>query len=196
MVRRWAPLAGPALAASLIPKGRTLAETKRVLCYYRQSPDNKRVIFAVSKEGEPEKLILVDPETGKFETLYDSCDGRKLNGPNDLVFDDAGGFHAHAGGQGHGVGAVAEIGVGVVQADGGVAQADLARAGVADLDLFELQHLGAAGAVHADGSGHGGCLLRVFGAPGVRAMERIVGVTAICCLSNWDTDFRIWDSQG
>ena len=34
----------------------------------------------------------VDPETGKFETLYDSCDGRKLNGPNDLVFDDAGGF--------------------------------------------------------------------------------------------------------
>ncbi len=35
---------------------------------------------------------MVDPETGKFETLYDSCDGRKLNGPNDLVFDDAGGF--------------------------------------------------------------------------------------------------------
>ena len=32
------------------------------------------------------------PETGRFETLYDSCDGRKLNGPNDLVFDETGGF--------------------------------------------------------------------------------------------------------
>ena len=38
------------------------------------------------------KIQVVDPETGRFETLYDSCDGRKLCGPNDLVFDDAGGF--------------------------------------------------------------------------------------------------------
>jgi len=37
-------------------------------------------------------IQIVDPETGKFETLYDSCDGRRLNGPNDLVFDRAGGF--------------------------------------------------------------------------------------------------------
>ncbi len=33
------------LARTLIPKGRTLADTKRVLCYYRMSPDNKRMIF-------------------------------------------------------------------------------------------------------------------------------------------------------
>jgi glycine/D-amino acid oxidase-like deaminating enzyme len=33
------------LAKSLIPKGRTLSDSKRVLCYYRLSPDNKRVIF-------------------------------------------------------------------------------------------------------------------------------------------------------
>jgi len=32
------------LASSLIPKGRTLADTKRVLCYYRISPDGKRMI--------------------------------------------------------------------------------------------------------------------------------------------------------
>ena len=31
-------------------------------------------------------IQVVDPESGKFETMYDSCDGRKLNGPNDLVF--------------------------------------------------------------------------------------------------------------
>ncbi len=34
----------------------------------------------------------VDLNTGKFETLYDACDGRKLCGPNDIVFDRSGGF--------------------------------------------------------------------------------------------------------
>ncbi len=29
---------------------------------------------------------------GKFETVYDACDGRKLCGPNDIVFDRSGGF--------------------------------------------------------------------------------------------------------
>ena len=37
-------------------------------------------------------IQVVDPETGKFETLYDACDGRPLRGPNDLVFDRSGGF--------------------------------------------------------------------------------------------------------
>jgi glycine/D-amino acid oxidase-like deaminating enzyme len=52
--RRVVPLAShiiateelpPELAASLIPKQRTLSDTRRVLCYYRMSPDGKRVIF-------------------------------------------------------------------------------------------------------------------------------------------------------
>jgi gluconolactonase len=34
----------------------------------------------------------VDLRTGKFSTLYDSCDGKPLNSPNDLVFDSTGGF--------------------------------------------------------------------------------------------------------
>ena len=33
------------LARSLIPKGRTLSDTRRVLCYYRMSPDGKRMVF-------------------------------------------------------------------------------------------------------------------------------------------------------
>jgi glycine/D-amino acid oxidase-like deaminating enzyme len=33
------------LARSLVPKGRTLSDTKRVLCYYRMSPDGKRMVF-------------------------------------------------------------------------------------------------------------------------------------------------------
>jgi len=37
-------------------------------------------------------IQVVDPDTGRFETLYDSCNGRRLCGPNDLVFDAAGGF--------------------------------------------------------------------------------------------------------
>jgi gluconolactonase len=34
----------------------------------------------------------VDLATGDVERLYDSCDGRRLSGPNDIVFQDAGGF--------------------------------------------------------------------------------------------------------
>ena len=34
----------------------------------------------------------VDLRTGKFTTLYDSCEGKPLNSPNDIVFDSSGGF--------------------------------------------------------------------------------------------------------
>ncbi len=37
-------------------------------------------------------IQMVDPETGKFETLYTDCKGVPLNGPNDLVFDKQGGI--------------------------------------------------------------------------------------------------------
>lgn len=35
----------------------------------------------------------VDPQTGTFETIYESCDGQPLRGPNDIVFDTKGGFY-------------------------------------------------------------------------------------------------------
>ena len=35
----------PDLAGSLIPRGRTLSDTRRVLCYYRMSPDGRRMVF-------------------------------------------------------------------------------------------------------------------------------------------------------
>jgi gluconolactonase len=34
----------------------------------------------------------VDPATGVVETIYEACEGRRLIGPNDLVFDRQGGF--------------------------------------------------------------------------------------------------------
>ena len=41
------------------------------------------------KGGSIQRLDLA---TGKLQTVYDSCDGRRLIGPNDLVFDRAGGI--------------------------------------------------------------------------------------------------------
>jgi gluconolactonase len=38
------------------------------------------------------RIERVDLSTGRFERLYDSFDGERLAGPNDLVFDRAGGF--------------------------------------------------------------------------------------------------------
>lgn len=38
------------------------------------------------------RIERVDLATGKVDRLYDNCDGQRLSGPNDLVFDAAGGF--------------------------------------------------------------------------------------------------------
>ena len=38
------------------------------------------------------RIERIDIATGKVERLYDSYEGFSLSGPNDLVFDDAGGF--------------------------------------------------------------------------------------------------------
>jgi gluconolactonase len=46
-----------------------------------------------SRDDAPDGLIqVVELRTGKVETLYDRCEGRPLSSPNDLVFDDHGGF--------------------------------------------------------------------------------------------------------
>ena len=39
------------------------------------------------------RIERIDIATGKVERLYDSCDGHKLSGPNDIVFDAHGGFY-------------------------------------------------------------------------------------------------------
>ncbi len=38
------------------------------------------------------RIEAIDPDSGEIEVLYTECDGNPLKGPNDLVFDDAGGF--------------------------------------------------------------------------------------------------------
>lgn len=48
--------------------------------------------------GQPEdysggRIERIDIDTGKAEVLYTNCDGHRLKGPNDLVFDRHGGFY-------------------------------------------------------------------------------------------------------
>ena len=38
------------------------------------------------------RIERIDLKTGEIACLYDSCDGRRLSAPNDIVFDSAGGF--------------------------------------------------------------------------------------------------------
>lgn len=39
------------------------------------------------------RIERIDIATGRVERLYDSCDGHRLSGPNDIVFDAHGGFY-------------------------------------------------------------------------------------------------------
>jgi len=52
--------------------------------------DEGRMLFPDSYSGG--SIQRVDLGTGKVETLYDHCDGRPLNGPNDIVVDATGGL--------------------------------------------------------------------------------------------------------
>jgi glycine/D-amino acid oxidase-like deaminating enzyme len=47
------------LARTLIPKGRTISDTRRVLCYYRLSPDGRRLVF-----GGRARFTAVDARVG------------------------------------------------------------------------------------------------------------------------------------
>ncbi len=46
-----------------------------------------------ARDYETGRIERVDLETGAVTVLYDSCDGHRLNGPNDIVFDRSGGFY-------------------------------------------------------------------------------------------------------
>jgi len=56
------------LAARLIPKGRTLSDTKRVLCYYRMSPDGKRMVFGGRARFTPVTPAVSAPILYRFMT--------------------------------------------------------------------------------------------------------------------------------
>ena len=80
------------LAKSLIPKGRTISDTPRVLCYYRLSPDGKRMLF-----GGRARFTAVTPEvsapvlhrfmTDRFPQLKDAKVTHAWTGNVAFTFD-------------------------------------------------------------------------------------------------------------
>lgn len=76
--------AGPAGALFVCNNGGFLFQT--VAGFNRTRPG----VHPAYTSGRIERL---DPVTGELRTLYDSCGGHPLRGPNDLVFDRHGGFY-------------------------------------------------------------------------------------------------------
>jgi glycine/D-amino acid oxidase-like deaminating enzyme len=80
------------LAKSLIPNGRTISDTPRVLCYYRLSPDGKRMLF-----GGRARFTAVTPEvsapvlhrfmTDRFPQLKDARVTHAWTGNVAFTFD-------------------------------------------------------------------------------------------------------------
>ena len=52
--------------------------------------EEARMLIPANYQGG--SVQRVDLKTGKATTLYDNCDGKPLNAPNDIVFDKAGGM--------------------------------------------------------------------------------------------------------
>ena len=55
-------------------------------------PDGTAVPHGIAKDYKTGSIQRVDLKSGAVKTVYDQCDGRKLRGPNDIVFDKTGGF--------------------------------------------------------------------------------------------------------
>jgi gluconolactonase len=89
-VRVIATLGGGPNGAAMGPGGKMYVTNNGGLAFI----DRPGRLFPIAQAADYKSgsIQVVDVETGKFETLYDSCDGHPLRGPNDLVFDRAGGF--------------------------------------------------------------------------------------------------------
>lgn len=60
---------------------------------FRQRADGRWVTSGTPDDYETGRIERVDIDTGKVERLYDKVGDMKIRGPNDLVFDAAGGFY-------------------------------------------------------------------------------------------------------
>jgi len=90
-LRVIAELGGGPTGAALGPGGKVFVANNGGFNWIER-PDGRLFPGTQPADYKGGSIQVVDPATGKFETLYDACDGRRLCGPNDLVFDAAGGF--------------------------------------------------------------------------------------------------------
>ena len=88
-VMRIAELGGGPNGAAIGPDGRCYVCNNGGIDFKR---DHEGRIYGGLFRDTPGSIQVVDLNTGKFETLYTEADGLPLSAPNDLVFDDQGGF--------------------------------------------------------------------------------------------------------
>ena len=79
------------------PNGAALGPDGRVYVCNNGGMDWSRVGATMRPHGVPDTyegggIDVVDLASGRVERLYDSCNGHRLKGPNDIVFDSEGGF--------------------------------------------------------------------------------------------------------
>jgi glycine/D-amino acid oxidase-like deaminating enzyme len=109
------------LAALLIPRGRTLSDTKRVLCYYRMSPDGKRMVFggrARFTQADPLLCarVLYTYMTDRFPQLRDVRVTHGWTGNTAFTLDalphmgEEGGLHYALGCNGSGIAMMTYLG--------------------------------------------------------------------------------------
>lgn len=73
------------------PDGKLYVCNNGGFAWHRGPGDFRPIGIADSYSGG--RIERVDLDTGKVETLFTHCDGRPLNGPNDIVFDRHGGYY-------------------------------------------------------------------------------------------------------
>ena len=109
------------LAGSLIPKRRSISDTKRVLCYYRMSPDGTRMVFGGRARFTPANprlcaSVLYDYMTARFPQLRGARVTHSWTGNTAFTLDalphmgEEGGLHYCLGCNGSGVAMMTYLG--------------------------------------------------------------------------------------
>jgi gluconolactonase len=87
-----AELGGGPNGAAIGPDGAVYVCNNGGLEFFKQPDGTTGVVHVLPKDYETGSIQRVDLKSGKVATIYTECDGVRLNGPNDLVFDSRGGF--------------------------------------------------------------------------------------------------------